>query len=99
VYLLISHTDPTRHYTGCTTDLAKRIYQHNNGDVSHTSANKPWRYETVIRFSSAEKARAFASYPRGHLDQLRLGLWDPDHAGARAIDAQAYDAHFLRTGS
>jgi putative endonuclease len=62
VYLLISESDPTRHYTGCTTDLSARLAKHNQGGVPHTAKFRPWRMETVVRFTSKEKARAFEAY-------------------------------------
>jgi putative endonuclease len=62
VYILQSLADPARHYTGCTTELVARLTKHNEGGVPHTSKHKPWRVETVVRFSSKTKARAFESY-------------------------------------
>jgi predicted GIY-YIG superfamily endonuclease len=62
VYVLVSCADESRHYTGCTTDLAGRIRKHNEGGVPHTAKFRPWRLETVIRFRSQAKARAFESY-------------------------------------
>jgi putative endonuclease len=62
VYILVSEADPLRHYTGCTTDLPDRLTKHNKGDVPHTSKYRPWRLETVVRFRSREKARAFEAY-------------------------------------
>jgi predicted GIY-YIG superfamily endonuclease len=62
VYILASEGDPSRHYTGCTTDLGCRLAKHNEGGVPHTAKYRPWRIETVIRFASKEKARAFESY-------------------------------------
>jgi len=46
VYILQSGVDPERFYTGCTSDLRKRLAQHNNGDVPHTAKWKPWRIKT-----------------------------------------------------
>ena len=62
VYILVSEQCPERHYTGCTEDLAVRLKKHNEGGVSHTSKFRPWRFETVIRFTSREKARDFERY-------------------------------------
>ena len=62
VYILVSIEDPSRHCTGCSTDLNSRLKKHNKGDVPHTSKYRPWRIETVIRFHSKEKARAFETY-------------------------------------
>jgi predicted GIY-YIG superfamily endonuclease len=62
VYILESVADPSRHYTGCTTDLNARLNKHNKGDVPHTSKYRPWRVETAIRYSAKEKAGAFEAY-------------------------------------
>jgi len=62
VYILRSEADLSRHYTGCTTDLQDRLRRHNSGDVPHTAKYAPWKAETVIRFSSKDKARAFEQY-------------------------------------
>ncbi len=62
VYILVAEADAQRHYTGCTTDLQARLQKHNAGGVPHTAKYRPWRVETVIRFNSQEKARAFEAY-------------------------------------
>lgn len=62
VYILKSLKVPGAHYTGCTSNLKARIEKHNSGGVPHTSKSIPWRYVTVIRFRSADKARAFEKY-------------------------------------
>jgi len=56
VYILVSESDPDRHYVGCTTDLPGRLALHNDGKVSHTAKNKPWPVETAVAFRSQEKA-------------------------------------------
>ena len=56
VYILVSESDPGRHYVGCTTDLQGRLVLHNDGKVSHTAKNKPWPVETAVAFRSQEKA-------------------------------------------
>jgi putative endonuclease len=62
VYILVSESDPDRHYVGSTSDLDARLAAHNSGKVSHTSKHKPWRVETAIAFRSGEKAMAFERY-------------------------------------
>ena len=62
VYILVSEQCPDRHYTGCTADLVARLKKHNEGGVSHTAKYRPWRFETVIRFASKQKARDFEHY-------------------------------------
>ena len=62
VYILVSEGDETIHYTGITTDLKERLAMHNRGKCVHTVAQRPWRIETAIAFSSESKARAFERY-------------------------------------
>ncbi|HMO51485.1 MAG TPA: GIY-YIG nuclease family protein [Kiritimatiellia bacterium] len=62
VYILVSEAEPDRHYTGCTTDVEARLEKHNLGAVSHTAKYRPWRIETVIRFSAKTKAQDFERY-------------------------------------
>ena len=62
VYILVSVNDPNRHYVGRTSDLDARLSKHNEGGCSHTSKYRPWRIETAIAFTDAQKATAFESY-------------------------------------
>ena len=62
VYILVSETDETRHYTGITEDLESRLKAHNNGQVPHTSKYRPWRIETAVAFSCLQKAANFEKY-------------------------------------
>ncbi len=66
VYQLTSETDPSRHYTGMTTDLKARLERHNRGDVPHTAKFRPWRIELAISFRDASKARVFEIYLKSH---------------------------------
>jgi len=62
VYILQSGVDPERFYTGCTSDLRKRLARHNNGDVPHTAKWKPWRIKTYIAFANNARARQLERY-------------------------------------
>jgi len=55
VYLLTSLTDPTRHYTGYTTDLKARLQSHNTGQSSHTNKYRPWGVSKRLSPSLASK--------------------------------------------
>ena len=41
VYLLQSTTDNSK-YIGCSSDLKKRVSEHNHGLVKSTKSKKPW---------------------------------------------------------
>jgi len=62
VYVLVSVSDPTRHYTGCTQDLQERLRHPNDGSSPHTAKLRPWRLETAVAFRDGAKAIAFESY-------------------------------------
>jgi len=62
VYILQSIPDPTRHYTGLTTDLRSRLAKHNEGGNPHTADFRPWSIKTAISFNAHDKAAAFEHY-------------------------------------
>jgi putative endonuclease len=66
VYILTSKVDSTRHYTGLTEDLEKRLKDHNSGKVPHTAKYRPWRIETSVAFRSREKAVEFEKHLKSH---------------------------------
>jgi putative endonuclease len=66
VYILVSESDPSRHYTGLTQDLESRLQAHNAGKVPHTAKYTPWKIETAIAFRSREKAAEFENYLKTH---------------------------------
>ena len=66
VYILVSESDPSRHYTGLTSDIGRRLAAHNSGTVAHSSKHRPWRLETAIAFRSRPKAAAFERYLKSH---------------------------------
>lgn len=77
VYLLQSKNDPNQKYVGYTTNIIQRLKQHNSGNVSSTTQNKPWKLITYIAFSCAEQAIAFEKYIKvgsGHAFAKRR-LW------------------------
>lgn len=62
VYLLESEAFGSQRYIGLTTDLKRRLADHNAGKSPHTSKYTPWRLATYVAFSDIEKARAFERY-------------------------------------
>ncbi|CAA7626212.1 GIY-YIG nuclease family protein [Magnetospirillum sp. UT-4] len=45
-----------------TSDLKRRLADHNSGKSSHTSKFAPWRLVTYVAFSDERKAMAFERY-------------------------------------
>lgn len=66
IYLLVSESNPRRHYTGRTSDLARRLTEHNEGRSHHTAKYRPWHPEVAIAFRSRKKAFAFERYLKTH---------------------------------
>ena len=62
VYLLQSETVAGQRYVGATSDLRKRLAEHNAGRSPHTSKYAPWRLVTYLAFSDDQKAETFERY-------------------------------------
>ena len=62
VYLLQSICNPNKRYIGISSDLNKRIKEHNTGKSPHTNKFKPWNVIVAIRFEDNNKAEAFEKY-------------------------------------
>ena len=62
VYLIQSSQSSSHRYVGLTTDLKRRITDHNSGKSTHTNKFKPWRLVTYIAFSEQMKAETFERY-------------------------------------
>ena len=62
-YILRSIGTPTQRYIGSTTDLKRRLADHNSGNgCFHSKKYAPWKLETYIAFETLEKAHAFELY-------------------------------------
>jgi predicted GIY-YIG superfamily endonuclease len=59
VYVLKSTVDPTRYYTGLTSNLAARLDAHNAGRVLQTADGRPWIIDVVVEFADKRRAVAF----------------------------------------
>ncbi|MBV9420027.1 MAG: GIY-YIG nuclease family protein [Alphaproteobacteria bacterium] len=62
VYILQSVDEPEHFYTGSTNDLKDRLRRHNAGEITHTNKFRPWRINTYMAFSDADRAIAFERY-------------------------------------
>jgi putative endonuclease len=75
VYLLQSVSAAARQYVGLTSDLRRRLREHNAGKSPHTARYKPWRVVAYIAFSDKSKADSFERYLKsgsGHAFASRL---------------------------
>ena len=62
VYLLISTKNPAKVYIGRTSNLEKRLAEHNRGESSYSKTYGPWKLETYAAFSDEKLAEAFEKY-------------------------------------
>ena len=62
VYLLESNGVPGHRYIGLSTDLKRRLKDHNSGKSRHTAKFRPWRLVTYVAFSNETKAETFERY-------------------------------------
>jgi predicted GIY-YIG superfamily endonuclease len=61
VYLLRS-LEHDEVYTGFSTDLKRRLNEHNQGKSTHTNKFKPWTVVTYMSFANRKKAEEFEKY-------------------------------------
>jgi putative endonuclease len=62
VYLLESVSALGQRYIGVTSDLKRRLADHNAGKSPHTSKYAPWKLVTYVAFTDRQKAEAFEHY-------------------------------------
>ena len=62
VYLIGSVSSNEQRYVGVTSDLKRRLQEHNAGQSFHTAKFKPWRLVTYVAFSDRAKADSFERY-------------------------------------
>ena len=77
VYLLQSGALADQRYVGVTSDLKRRLADHNAGKSPHTSKYVPWKLVTYVAFSDKQKAATFEHYLKsgsGHAF-ARKRLW------------------------
>ena len=67
VYILRSKKDKSKRYVGVTTNLERRLKQHNIASSNHyTYKYTPWEIETYIAFQNKDLAQAFEAYLKSH---------------------------------
>jgi putative endonuclease len=61
VYIIRNDRDRSRHYTGITNDLSRRLERHNYGRHGHVASN-PWSLVVSLEFPNEVEARRFEKY-------------------------------------
>jgi len=62
VYHLQSENNSNRYYIGLTTDVKRRLEEHNSGKSIYASNFKPWRLISYTAFSDKSRAEKFEVY-------------------------------------
>jgi len=62
VYILRSKTHPGQTYTGSTSDLRKRLAEHNAGKSIHANKFKPWDIAAYIAVPEKHLAEELERY-------------------------------------
>jgi putative endonuclease len=62
VYLLRSRAYPDEPYVGSTSDLKRRLAEHNGGKSIHTNKFKPWNLVAYIALPNRTAAERFERY-------------------------------------
>jgi putative endonuclease len=62
VYILKNQNQPSRYYTGLTSNVAARLAAHNAGHCPHTACGGEWEVDVVVAFTDEERAVAFERY-------------------------------------
>ena len=52
VYIVESKSSPGRYYVGSTTDVRRRVTEHNEGKSVHSAKHRPWKLATYIAFEN-----------------------------------------------
>jgi len=64
-----------RYYIGCTSDLDKRIKEHNSGKTKSTKPYRPWKiiyHETFIDKNEAYRREWHLKHPKGYLEKIEI---------------------------
>ena len=62
VYILKNRDNPPRYYTGLTSDVRRRLQEHNAAGYHRTCKYRPWAIDVVIEFADERRAAAFERY-------------------------------------
>lgn len=62
VYVLKNRDSPPMYYTGLTSNVARRLAEHNGESHRRTAKYAPWSLDVVIEFADERRAAAFERY-------------------------------------
>ena len=61
-YILSSLSNSDHFYIGSTSDLKRRLSEHNSGKSIHTNKFSPWKIKNYIAFETQDKALEFERF-------------------------------------
>jgi putative endonuclease len=61
-YILNSLSNPNHFYIGSTSNLKRRLIEHNSGKSTHTNKFAPWKIKNYFAFEDQEKAENFEKF-------------------------------------
>jgi len=62
VYVLKNVDHPPRFYVGLTSDVHRRVDDHNAGRCPHTARHRPWQLHLSVEFPDEPRAIRFERY-------------------------------------
>jgi putative endonuclease len=62
VYSIQSEINPDKYYVGLTSDVERRLAEHNTGKSIHTNKFRPWNLVTYTAFVNKSRAEKFEAY-------------------------------------
>ena len=62
VYVLKSAAPKARYYIGLTSDVPRRLVDHNAGRCPHTARYRPWHLHVTIELPDEQRAINFERY-------------------------------------
>ena len=62
VYSIQSENNPDKYYVGLTSDIERRLSEHNAGKSIHTNKFRPWKIVSYTAFVDKSRAEKFEAY-------------------------------------
>ena len=62
VYSIRSENNTDKYYVGLTTDVERRLFEHNTGKSIHTNKFRPWKIVSYTAFVDKSRAEKFEAY-------------------------------------
>lgn len=72
---IIKSISKNRFYIGCTSDIEKRLLEHNLGKTKSTKLYRPWKiiyYEKFNDKKQAFKREWHLKHPKGYLEKIEI---------------------------